>query len=117
MHIHRVAAERAQEETGSTNRQRLTGTLERDPARRGLRHQHRDIGKHVDGRAIVSPMFLRPSNRPAGLPDGRGERAAATSSDLAPRRGYNITALCDPPSHPSIAIGADPATAVNAVLQ
>ena len=46
--IHRVAAERAQEETGGADRQRLAGALQRNPPGQGLRHQHRNIGKDVD---------------------------------------------------------------------
>jgi hypothetical protein len=47
--IHRIAAEGAQEETGGSDRQSLTRTLQRNSAGQGLRHQHRNIGKSVDG--------------------------------------------------------------------
>src|ERR1700732_1640878 len=46
--IHRIAAEGAQEETGGSDRQSLTRTLQRNSAGQGLRHQHRNIGKSVD---------------------------------------------------------------------
>ena len=46
--IHRVAAERAQEETGGSDRQGLAAAFQRQPVGQGLGHQHRNIGKDVD---------------------------------------------------------------------
>ncbi len=52
--IHRIAPERAEEETGGPDRERLTATLQGNSAGQGLRHQHQNIGKDVDGRDGLS---------------------------------------------------------------
>jgi hypothetical protein len=57
--IHRIAAEGAQEEASSPDRQRLAGTLQGNPPGQGLRHQHGDIGKYVDGRDRLSELANR----------------------------------------------------------
>jgi hypothetical protein len=54
--IHWVAAERAQEEAVRSDRQRLASTLQGNAARQSLRHQHRNIGKSVDGRDRLAEL-------------------------------------------------------------
>jgi hypothetical protein len=101
--IHWVAAERAQEETRRPDRQRLASTLQGNSARQSLRHQHRDIGKDVDGRdrfaeladhrgfvltgalAVDALQELMLLDQPFDLRQRRGHRIGSHSHKIAGR--------------------------------